>query len=84
MCQQLEYLGHRFTGACDGQAGLEAWAHEDFDLVVVDCNMPIMNGYDLACAIRLLEQQQHRPPCTLLALPPTHRRKKYTAASKPG
>ena len=66
MCQQLEYLGHRFTGACDGQAGLEAWTHEAFDLVVVDCNMPIMNGYDLACAIRLLEQQQHRPPCTVL------------------
>lgn len=66
MCQQLEYLGHRFTGADDGRAGLEAWQREPFDLVVVDCNMPIMNGYDLACAIRQQEQQAHRAPCTIL------------------
>ncbi|RON48186.1 transporter substrate-binding domain-containing protein [Pseudomonas frederiksbergensis] len=66
MCQQLEYLGHRFTGADDGQAGLAIWKHEPFDLVVVDCNMPIMNGYDLARAIRQQEQQEQRPPCTVL------------------
>ncbi|SDT47930.1 transporter substrate-binding domain-containing protein [Pseudomonas prosekii] len=66
MCQQLEYLGHRFTGADDGQAGLQLWKNQPFDLVVVDCNMPIMNGYDLACAIRQHEQQEGRPPCTVL------------------
>ncbi|WP_213940775.1 transporter substrate-binding domain-containing protein [Pseudomonas sp. dw_612] len=66
MCQQLEYLGHRFTGAGDGQAGLEAWKNEAFDLVIVDCNMPIMNGYDLARAIRQHEQLEQRPPCTVL------------------
>ncbi|KAF2391082.1 transporter substrate-binding domain-containing protein [Pseudomonas frederiksbergensis] len=66
MCQQLEYLGHRFTGANDGQAGLDAWQIEPFDLVVVDCNMPIMNGYDLARAIREHERQQQRTPCTVL------------------
>ncbi|MDN3220426.1 transporter substrate-binding domain-containing protein [Pseudomonas nunensis] len=66
MCQQLEYLGHRFTGANDGQAGLDAWKVEPFDLVVVDCNMPIMNGYDLARAIREHERQQQRTPCTVL------------------
>ncbi|KAA0987804.1 transporter substrate-binding domain-containing protein [Pseudomonas sp. ANT_J12] len=66
MCQQLEYLGHRFTGADDGRAGLEAWQREPFDLVVVDCNMPIMNGYDLASTIRQQEQQAQRSPCTIL------------------
>ncbi|MGF6113602.1 transporter substrate-binding domain-containing protein [Pseudomonas frederiksbergensis] len=66
MCQQLEYLGHRFTGADDGRAGLEAWQREPFDLVVVDCNMPIMNGYDLACTIRQQEQLEQRSPCTIL------------------
>lgn len=66
MCQQLEYLGHRFTGADDGRAGLKAWKNGAFDLVVVDCNMPIMNGYDLARAIRQHEQQHQQPPCTVL------------------
>ncbi|MHC8332081.1 transporter substrate-binding domain-containing protein [Pseudomonas sp. LB3P25] len=66
MRQQLEFLGHRFSVAPDGQAGFQAWEVEPFDLVIVDCNMPIMNGYELARAIRRHEQQTHRPPCTLL------------------
>lgn len=66
MCQQLEFLGHRFSVQADGEAGYEAWKAEPFDLVIVDCNMPIMNGYELARAIRRQEQQTQRPPCTVL------------------
>jgi two-component system sensor histidine kinase EvgS len=66
MCQQLEYLGHRFSVAPDGAQGLAAWKVEPFDLVIADCNMPVMNGYELACAIRQHEQQSHRPRCTVL------------------
>ncbi len=66
MCQQLEFLGHRFTVASDGQEGLEAWRDQPFDLVIADCNMPVMNGYQLARAIRQHERQLHRPPCTVL------------------
>ena len=50
MCQQLEFLGHHFSAAADGAAGLEAWKHGLFDLVIVDCNMPLMNGYELTRA----------------------------------
>jgi two-component system sensor histidine kinase EvgS len=66
MCQQLEFLGHRFSVAADGEAGFEAWQAQTFDLVIVDCNMPIMNGYELARAIRRQEPQTPRPPCTIL------------------
>jgi two-component system sensor histidine kinase EvgS len=66
MCQQLEFLGHQFSVAADGAAGLEAWEAQPFDLVILDCNMPIMNGYELARAIRQQEQQTPRPPCTVL------------------
>jgi two-component system sensor histidine kinase EvgS len=66
MCQQLEFLGHRFSVAPDGQAGLEAWKAETFDLVIADCNMPVMNGYELARAIRQHEKQSQQPPCTVL------------------
>ncbi|MDF9902618.1 UNVERIFIED_ORG: two-component system sensor histidine kinase EvgS [Pseudomonas reinekei] len=65
-CQQLEFLGHRFTVAADGQEGLEAWKDQPFDLVIADCNMPVMNGYELARAIRQHERQNLRPPCTVL------------------
>jgi two-component system sensor histidine kinase EvgS len=66
MCQQLEFLGHRFSVAEDGEAGLEAWKNGLFDLVIVDSNMPIMNGYELTRAIRRHEQDSKRPPCTVL------------------
>jgi len=66
MCQQLEFLGHRFSIAEDGQAGLETWRTDTFDLVIADCNMPVMNGYELARAIRREERQTQQNPCTVL------------------
>jgi two-component system sensor histidine kinase EvgS len=66
MCQQLEFLGHRFIVAADGEAGFEAWKNQPFDLVIADCNMPIMNGYELARAIRQHEQHTQRSRCTVL------------------
>lgn len=66
MCQQLEFLGHRFRVAEDGQAGFETWKSDKFDLVIADCNMPVMNGYELARAIRRHEHHMQLPPCTVL------------------
>lgn len=66
MCQQLGYLGHQFTAAQHGAAGFQAWRQEHFDLVIADCNMPIMNGYELSRSIREYEQREQRPPCVVL------------------
>jgi two-component system, NarL family, sensor histidine kinase EvgS len=66
MSQQLEYLGHRYQVANDGAHGLEVWQTGNFDLVIADCNMPIMSGYELARSIRRSEFEQQLPPCTLL------------------
>ncbi|WP_395608457.1 transporter substrate-binding domain-containing protein [Pseudomonas sp. B22129] len=66
MCQQLGYLGHQFTAAPHGAAGFHAWRQERFDLVIADCNMPIMNGYELSRSIREYEQREQLPPCVVL------------------
>ncbi|KRP60123.1 transporter substrate-binding domain-containing protein [Pseudomonas trivialis] len=66
MCQQLGYLGHQFTAAPHGAAGFQAWRQERFDLVIADCNMPIMNGYELSRSIREYEQREQLPPCVVL------------------
>ncbi|WP_460137145.1 transporter substrate-binding domain-containing protein [Pseudomonas sp. S1_E04] len=66
MCQQLGYLGHQYTAAQNGAAGFQAWHREHFDLVIADCNMPIMNGYELSRSIREYEQREHLPPCVVL------------------
>lgn len=66
MCQQLGFLGHCFTTAQDGATGLKAWKEGEFDLVIADCNMPVMNGYDLTQAIRQHEQALQLQPCRIL------------------
>ncbi|MCF5583605.1 response regulator, partial [Pseudomonas syringae] len=45
---------------------LQRWMAGDFDLVVADCNMPIMNGYDLARSIRARELADSLPRCRVL------------------
>ncbi len=66
MCQQLEFLGHHFSIAEEGQSALEQWKNGAFDLVIADCNMPVMNGYELTRAIRRHEELTQRPACTVL------------------
>ncbi|MCU0213634.1 MULTISPECIES: ATP-binding protein [Pseudomonas] len=66
MCQQLGFLGHRFTAVQHGAAGFQAWRQEHFDLIIADCNMPIMNGYELARSIREHEQREDITPCIIL------------------
>ncbi|MBF6034386.1 transporter substrate-binding domain-containing protein [Pseudomonas sp. P155] len=66
LSQQLSYLGHRVTDAEDGAHGLRAWRNQTFDVVITDCNMPIMNGYELARAIRDEEAARGLPRSLVL------------------
>ncbi|WP_095143854.1 transporter substrate-binding domain-containing protein [Pseudomonas sp. Irchel s3b6] len=66
MCQQLDFLGHRWITANNGEDALRSWKESHFDLVIADCNMPLMNGYELTRAIRTHEQEEQRPRCTVL------------------
>jgi two-component system sensor histidine kinase EvgS len=63
LCQQLSFLGHHCETAEQGAQGLERWLAEPFDLVVADCNMPVMNGYDLTRRIREHERGNQRQRC---------------------
>lgn len=68
LAQQLSYLGHRVIDAENGAQGLAAWRAGRFDVVITDCNMPVMNGYDLARAIRNDEAGRAHGPCLVLGL----------------
>lgn len=48
----LQQAGFLVVKASDGAAGLEVFEREDPDLAVLDINMPLMNGFDLAREIR--------------------------------
>ena len=42
----LKALGYRIVTAEDGQQGLEMLSNERVDLVIVDLNMPVMDGLE--------------------------------------
>ncbi|MNF35204.1 Virulence sensor protein BvgS precursor [compost metagenome] len=66
LIRQLSYLGHHVSEACDGVEALKLWHEAPFDVIITDCNMPNMDGYELARNIRQQEQQRNEPGCLLL------------------
>jgi PAS domain S-box-containing protein len=73
LASQLEMLGYASEAASTGVEGLERWRTGRFALVLCDCHMPVMDGYELARRIRRAEAEQHlaRTPivaCTANAL----------------
>ncbi|MGU8127957.1 hypothetical protein ACLXAZ_33380, partial [Escherichia coli] len=53
---------------------MELWADERFEVLISDCNMPRLNGYQLARRIRIQERCERRAPILILG---------YTADAEP-
>lgn len=62
----LEEAGYRTDVAYDGNIGWRMFGQGHYHLVVLDINLPGMNGYELCTRIR--EQDQHTPVIMLTAL----------------
>jgi CheY-like chemotaxis protein len=59
--KQLQTLGYRADAVADGQAAMVAITQSHYDLVLMDCQMPIMDGYEATQAIRDWETQSFHP-----------------------
>jgi len=66
---QLRRMGFEVELTDNGQAALEKFASMDFDLVILDIQMPILDGYQVAKAIRQQEKgtSAHLPIIALTA-----------------
>jgi CheY-like chemotaxis protein len=53
----LEKAGHHVTPAGNGKAALAAFASAQFDAVLMDMHMPVMDGIEAIAAIRRHEEQ---------------------------
>ncbi len=54
--EMLTQRGHAVTVAAHGAEALEALDRDDFDVVLMDVQMPVMNGYEAAAEIRRRER----------------------------
>jgi PAS domain S-box-containing protein len=52
---QLKHLGYEADVAANGQEVLDLLKQVDYDIVLMDCQMPILDGYAAARAIRQLQ-----------------------------
>jgi two-component system, sensor histidine kinase and response regulator len=58
---RLQKLGYWADAAVNGVKVLEALRHLSYDLILMDCQMPEMDGYETTQAIRQREQSLERP-----------------------
>ena len=62
----LEHLGANVTLANNGQEALELVQQKEFDLVLMDCQMPVLDGYEATRQIRLLGENYTNLPIIAL------------------
>jgi PAS domain S-box-containing protein len=65
----LQKRGHQVTIANNGHEGLNAASREAFDVVLMDVQMPVMNGWEATAAIRVRERESgmHLPIIAMTA-----------------
>uniref|UniRef100_A0A7I4AXH9 histidine kinase n=2 Tax=Physcomitrium patens TaxID=3218 RepID=A0A7I4AXH9_PHYPA len=56
----LQKWGHTTVLACNGQEAVEKSAEEDFDLILMDVQMPVLDGFQATTKIR--EMESNRDP----------------------
>jgi CheY-like chemotaxis protein/nitrogen-specific signal transduction histidine kinase len=83
----LELLGIRPRMVCDGRELVEAWRRGDWDLVLTDIQMPVMDGVAAARQIRCEERARglgSTPIVALTANAMSHHAQAYVAAGMNG
>jgi len=66
--RQLDCLGVKYAMSSDGVEGLEAWEHGNYALILSDCHMPNMDGFELTRRIREIETEQGLLPTPIIAI----------------
>ncbi len=64
----LKKLGCTFDVAVDGVQAVERWTDGRYGMVLMDCQMPVMDGYDATRRIRQIETRDGREPTPIIAV----------------
>jgi CheY-like chemotaxis protein/HPt (histidine-containing phosphotransfer) domain-containing protein len=64
----LAYLGCQAEVVANGREAVEAMTHTRYALVLMDCHMPVLDGFAATLEIRRQEQADARPTVPIIAL----------------
>ncbi|GLT19338.1 hypothetical protein GCM10007938_31200 [Vibrio zhanjiangensis] len=68
LSKQLTKLGYSFDMTSNGREAFEKWQSRYYDLVLTDCHMPEMDGFELTSEIRRLESEQGKERTLIIAV----------------
>ena len=83
----MDSLGFGLVLCADGESVVEAWRSGQFDLILMDIQMPVLDGVAATRRIRAEEARAGRPPTPIIALTAnamTHQLEQYREAGMDG
>jgi len=64
----LENFGCRPTAACNGEEAIEIVTKQPFDLILMDCQMPEMDGFEASSLLCAMKRKGEIPDISIIAL----------------
>jgi CheY-like chemotaxis protein len=64
----LNNLGHSVEIAKDGQCTIDLFNSGDFDIILMDVRMPLMDGIEATAAIRAMDRDSPKSNIPIIAL----------------
>lgn len=56
LMKQIQIMGYDVAGVVNGQEAVEYWQNHPVDLMLMDCQMPIMDGYEATNILKRLDR----------------------------
>ena len=66
--RQLKKLGYQADSVANGGEALDAVRRAPYDIILMDCQMPELDGYEATRIIRKIEQEQNLDSTPIIAM----------------